>query len=95
MGRRGRRGGPYRVGDDDEAGEPRTVTARSRAIDAQLAYLAADGRVRAAAFVADTFKLDPVAVLAEREPLNVLIRLAAHNLLQNEADKARRKSGGK
>lgn len=92
MGRRGGHRGPYRVGDDDED-EPRVVTARARVIDAQLARLAADGRVRAAALIADTFKLDPVAVLAERDPLKVLIRLAAHNLLQDMHEKARRGAG--
>lgn len=87
MGRGGQRRGPYRVGDDEG---PRVVTARSRAIDARLARLTADGRVRAAALVAATFNLDPVAVLAERDPLNVLVRVAAHNYLV-EAEKAAHK----
>lgn len=86
MGRRGRRG-PYRIADDED-GEPSIITARSRVIDAQLATLEADGRVRAAAIVGDTFKIDPVALLAERDPLKVLIRIAANNYLQNEAKKA-------
>ena len=94
MGRRGRRRGPYRVGDEDED-EPRVVTARSRALDAQLARLAADGRVRAAALIGSTFNLDPVAILEERDPVKVLVRLAAHNYLQNEAEKAHRKRAGK
>lgn len=91
MGRRGRRRGPYRVGDDED-GEPRVVTARSRAIDAQLARLEADGRVRAAALVADTFKLDPVTVLAEPDLLNRLLRLAAHNVIQTETEKAHKRN---
>ena len=92
MGRRGRRAGPYRVGDDDED-ELGVVTARSRAIDAELARLTGDGRVRAAALVAATFHLDPVAVLDEPDPLKVNVRIAAHNYLQNEAEKARRRKG--
>lgn len=92
MGRRGDRRGPYRVGEEDDD-EPRVITARSKAIDAQLARLARDGRVYAAAHIADTFKLDPVAVLAERDPLNALIRLAAHNLLQNEAERRHQAAG--
>lgn len=91
MGRRGRRAGPYRVGDDEE--DELVVTARSRALDAELARLTSDGRVRAAALVAATFRLDPVAVLEERDPLKVNVRIAAHNYLQNEAEKARRRKG--
>jgi hypothetical protein len=53
-----------------------------------------DGRVRAAALVAATFHLDPVAVLDEPDPLKVNVRIAAHNYLQNEAEKARRKGKG-
>lgn len=89
MGRRGRRRGPYRVGDEhDEELEPRVITARNRALDAQLERLSRDGRIRAAALIADTFKLDPVAVLEERDELKRNVRLAAHNLIQTEAEKA-------
>lgn len=91
MGRRGRRHGPYRVADDEED-EPGVVTARSKAVDAQLARLMGDSRIRAAALIGDTFKLDPVLILDERDPLKVLVRLAAHNYLQNEAEKAQRKA---
>lgn len=90
MGRRGRRAGPYRVADDEED-EPGVVTARSKALTAELARLMGDGRVRAAALVGSTFHLDPVALLEEADPLKVNVRIAAHNYLQNEAEKARRK----
>lgn len=94
MGRRGRRSGPYRVADD-EADEPGVVSVRSKALDAELTRLTNDGRVRAAALVGKTFHLDPVALLEETDPLKVNVRIAAHNYLQNEAEKARRKNKGK
>ena len=89
MGRRSRRAGPYRVADDEED-EPR-VTARSKAIDAQLARLMGDGRLRSAALVGDKFGLDPVVVLEEPDSFKVLVRIAALNYLQNEAEKAARR----
>lgn len=91
MGRRGRRAGPYRVadGEEDELG---VVTARSKALDAQLVRLMGDGRLRAAALVGQTFGQDPAALLEESDPFKVLVRLAAHNYLQNEAEKAHKRS---
>lgn len=82
MGRRGRRHGPYRVADDEE--DELRVTARSKALDAELARLMGDGRLRAAALVGETFGLDPAELLAERDPFKVKVRVAAHNYLQNE-----------
>jgi len=46
-----------------------------------------DSRVRAAALIAATFGLDPVAVLEERRPLAVLVRLAAHNIVVREENR--------
>lgn len=86
MGRRGGRG-PYRLADDaDEDGV--VVTARSRAVDAQLTRLTGDVRVKAAALVGASFGIDPVVLLDERDPLRTLIRIAAHNHLQNEKKRA-------
>lgn len=48
----------------------------------------ADQRIRSAAIVGDKFGLDPVAVLEETDPFKVLVRIAALNYLQNEAEKA-------
>lgn len=94
MGRRGRPRGPYRVGDEDEGDD--YVTARSAAVDARIKRLEADGRVRTAALVASTFNLDPVAVLDEPDVLKRLVRLAAHNVIQTETEKAnKRASKGK
>lgn len=50
--------------------------------------------VRAAALQAETFSMDPVAVLTERDPLKRDVRLAAHNLIQTEIARAHRSSGG-
>lgn len=90
MGRGVRRAGPYRVADDEED-EWGVVSHRATVIDAQLARLSADGRVRAAALVGYTFKLDPVMILEESDSLRALVRLAAHNYLQTEREKAARK----
>lgn len=60
------------------------------------AQLEGDSRIRAAALIADTFKLDPVAVLEESHLLRRLVRLAAHNVVQTETKRAQGKgSGGK
>lgn len=84
MGRRGPHGGPYAVGDE-EAG--RVITARQRAEDARLDALVADGRLRAAAIVAHTFHLDPAQVLGEGDAFKRLVRIAAHNVIQTQANK--------
>ncbi len=55
---------------------------------ALLARLVADPRVRAAAVIGDTFGIDPVAVLEERDPFKRLVRLAANNLLNAERERA-------
>lgn len=55
---------------------------------ARLARLEQDPRVRTAALVCGTFHLDPVEYLEERDAFKLLVRIAAHNVLQNEADKA-------
>lgn len=91
MGRRRHRGGPYRVGDDED-GEPGVITAHAAAIGARLARLERDYRIRTVALVADTFKLDPVALLEEPDELKRLIRLAAHNVVQTETEKAQKRS---
>lgn len=84
MGRRGLRGGPYGVGDDEAGG---VLTPRQRAEKATADALERDGRVRAAAIVAHTFHLDPVRVLAEGDAFKRLVRIAAHNIIQNQANK--------
>lgn len=91
MGRRGRHAGPYRVGEEDEDGR---VTAAQAAANARLTRLEADPRLVAAARVAATFHLDPVAVLAETDPLRRDLRIAAHNRVQTEAAKANKRGGG-
>lgn len=89
MGRRprGRRDGPYAVGADE------LDVARPQGPDGKLlARLEADVRVRNAALIAHTFPgLDPAAILDERDPLKRLLRLAAHNVVQDEAERARRR----
>ena len=50
-----------------------------------------DGRLRSAALVGDKFGLDPVVVLEEPDSFKVLVRIAALNYLQNEAEKAARR----
>ena len=89
MGRRARRQlGPYGVGgNEDGAGAP--ITVAGAYAKARLARLEADVRVRAAAIVAATFRLDPVLVLAEVDPLKADVRIAAHNIVQDEERKAR------
>lgn len=88
MGRRARRHvGPYELGEDED-GAPAPITAAGAAAKARLARLEADVRVRAAAMVAELFALDPAAVLAERDPLKVDVRIAAHNVVQDERRKA-------
>jgi hypothetical protein len=49
-------------------------------------------RVRSAALVGETFGLDPVAILEETDELKVLVRLAAHNVVQNEIRKANKRT---
>jgi hypothetical protein len=47
---------------------------------------------RAAAFVARTFCLDPIAVLMEKDRMKWALRIAAHNLImkaESEAAKAK------
>lgn len=46
--------------------------------------------MREAAVVAYTLKLDPVAVLDEPSVLKRLLRVAAHNVVQDETAKANR-----
>lgn len=57
-------------------------------------YLEADTRLRTAARVARTFRLDPIVVL-DADPKKWLIRTAAHNVVTREekeaADKAQNK----
>ena len=90
MGRRGGPRGPYRVaGEDDDADDH--ISPRATAEGQRLTTLEADTRVRAAALIGDTFGLDPIAVLAERDPLRRLIRIAAHNIVQNEHQRAQQR----
>lgn len=93
MGRRARRGhGPYGLGEDED-GTPAPITVAGVAAKARLARLEADARVRAAAIVAHTFPgLDPVAVLAEVDPLKRDLRIAAHNVVVDEENKAQRRA---
>ncbi|MEG1971246.1 MAG: hypothetical protein RR101_14135 [Burkholderiaceae bacterium] len=60
-------------------------------IDTRLARLAKDPRVQAAALIGHLFKVDPVIVLDEKDPLKVLVRIAAHNFVQNERNKANKR----
>lgn len=83
MGRRGHPGGPYGVDADDED---------RFALSPKQAFLTADVRVHNAALIAHTFRLDPVLLLEERDPLKRLLRLVAHNIVQQEASKAARGS---
>lgn len=93
MGRRGGRGGPYRVaGDDDDEDPAGTITARGRALDDLIRRLEGDYRIRNAALVAETFGLDPVLLLEEVDPFKALVRLAAHNAVQNEHEKAAKRA---
>lgn len=91
MGRRGRPRGPYRVGEDEEEDAGR-LTPQAQQVRRQLADLEADQRVRAAGLIAAEFGLDPVAVLAERDVLKRLLRLAAFNIVQTENAKAQRRA---
>lgn len=88
MGRRGQGVGPYRVGDEDLE----DVYGYGSRRDPRLDTLEADARIRSAALVGETFGLDPVLLLAETDELKVLVRLAAHNVVQNETRKANRSS---
>lgn len=54
--------------------------------------LEADNRVRSAALVGQTFGLDPVMLLKEPDEFRVLVRLAAHNIVQSETTKANRRN---
>lgn len=90
MGRRGGPRGPYALGDGEDTGR---VSHAATAVRAQLTRLEGDGRVRSAAIIADRFGLDPVTVLAERDPFKRLLRLAANNVVQNLEAKAQRKAG--
>lgn len=83
MGRRGTQGGPYGVGDEDEAAQ--------RPRDPRLVWLEGRPQLRDAAVVSETFGLDPVVVLGELDPFNVLVRLAAHNVVLDEQRKAEKK----
>lgn len=80
---RGRHGGPY--GIDEGSG---VVSSHARAARARLERIERDPRVRTAALVCSTFHLDPVAYLDERDPFKLLIRIAAHNVVQTETSKA-------
>lgn len=53
-----------------------------------LARLEKDARVREAAVVAYSLKLDPVAILDEPSLLKRLLRVAAHNVIQDELKRA-------
>lgn len=82
MGRRPRRGddvGPH-VGDG-----PRRARGHSAEL---LAKLEKDPRVRDAGAVAYLFGIDPVLILEERSALRRLLRLAAHNAVQDERNRA-------
>lgn len=48
--------------------------------------------MRTAALVAETFGIDPVLVIEESSTLRTLIRLAAHNIVQGERNKANAKA---
>lgn len=88
MGRRGlRRRGPYGVGDDED-GLPAPITLRQARHDAARHTLEADPRLRTAAIIASTFHLDPVDVLGESDRVKRLVRLAAHNVIQRELNRA-------
>lgn len=91
MGRRGGPRGPYRLGEEDEDA-PGVLNPRARALAEQVTRLEGDGRVKAAALIGQTFSLDPVEVLAERDELRALIRLAAHNIVQTETAKAHKRA---
>lgn len=93
MGRRGRRRGPYRVaGEDDDEDPAGVITARGRALDDTIRRLEGDYRIRNAALVAHTFQLDPAELADERDALKRLVRLAAHNIVQHEREKAEKRS---
>lgn len=85
MGRGRLHRGPYGLGDDGEVVGGLIHAAQVR-VNARVEWLASDPRVRAAAIVASTFHLDPVALLADPSSLNREVRIAAHNVVQNEAN---------
>lgn len=89
MGRRGRPRGPYRVGDEDDV---RVVSAAGRALEEQRRRLEGDGRVKVAALIGSEFGLDPVTLLQETDPLKRLVRLAAYNVVQHEANAAAKRA---
>jgi hypothetical protein len=84
--RRGPRDGPYRVGDEDLE----DIYGHQAPRDPRLETLEHDHRIRSAALIGDTFGLDPVLILEETDELKVLVRLAAHNVVQTETRKANR-----
>lgn len=53
-----------------------------------VALLKADHRVQGAAFVAETFHLDPVALLEENDQVKAAIRIAAHKIIGDAYRKA-------
>lgn len=97
MGRRGLHGGPYDVGGGgDEGGPVPLVVVLTHQREARLlARLEASSRLRTAAIIGDTFNLDPVFVLEEDDALRRLVRIAAHNVVQDETRKAQQRAAGK
>lgn len=89
MGRAGQRG-PYGIDEDSGVVSPHAQAARAR-----LERLEHDPRVRTAALVCSTFHLDPVAYLDERDPFKLLLRIAAHNVVQTETSKASKATKGR
>lgn len=80
--------GPYQLDDDGEP-VPLVVAMHHQRDARRLRTLEQHPRVRAVAAVARTFRLDPVAVAEEADPLRRLLRIAAHNIVQAEAAKPR------
>lgn len=88
MGRRRRQRGPH---DADGLGEPR-LSVVGTFYKALLGRLEADPRVRDAALIGEVFGLDPVAVLDEPKPFRRLLRVAAHNVVQDERERAEKRA---
>lgn len=86
MGRPALRDGPYELDDEGEP-LPLVVVMHRRREQHRLHALEKSARMRAVAAVARTFRLDPVAVAAEPDPFNRLVRIAAHNLAMREENK--------